>query len=119
MDNNIYQYLMPAMMVLWWVIDCIIAVIALVVAIYCTKKKLSRAAAWLLFTACGLLVFLDFLFVVNDIILVKVLDYSVTSWIDAGLSLINLAPWALFAFALALFRAPKAAVPQPQEAGHV
>jgi len=119
MDSQIYEFLMPAMMVFWWIIDCIIALIALIVAIYLTRKKLCRAAAWMLFTASGLLVFMDFLFVLNDIVLVKALDTSVTSWIDAGLSLINLAPWAFFAFALALFRAPKAAAGQPQEAGHV
>jgi hypothetical protein len=119
MNTGIYEYVMPAMMVLWWIVDCIIALIALIVAIHLTRKKQCRAAAWLLFTASGLLVFMDFLFVVNDIILVRALDYTVTSWIDAGLSLINLAPWTLFAFALALFRAPKAAAGQPQEAGHV
>ena len=51
MDSQTFDTVFKFLQVLSTLIDLLIAGVALGVAIYCSMKKLSMAASWILFTA--------------------------------------------------------------------
>ena len=109
MDYRIIGIIFTVLSIFLLISTLILAVVSLLAAIACMKKKMASTAAWLLVVAFGVSFFLDIGFLINSHVLTHALGYGVTQWISVFLSFIYLLTGFLVLAAFALFRVPRKA----------
>ena len=118
MDYELYEGLHKVIGILGALITGTLALVAVIVAAYCTMKKRRPAAAWIVAVSWVLMFFVMASYLVGNLLLQRVVGWDVLSWIYLLVDLFGLCVGLLMAVGFFLFKPPDPAVHDGQEVAH-
>lgn len=106
MDYELYEGLHRVIGILGALLTGTLALVAVVVAVYCTLKKRRPAAAWIVAVSWVLTFFVMTSYLLGNLLLQRVVGWDVLGWIYLLLDLFALCAGLLMAVGFFLFKPP-------------
>ncbi len=114
MDYRAYGIVMAVFSILGLILSLVLAGVAVMAAISCSRRKLAPKAAWILFISFLVSFILEIGYMITSHGLTRLFGHGVTQWVYVFLGFVNLLAGLLLIAAFAMFRAQK---PEAVEAG--